>query len=281
MQKRYRRYINCCLYVINFPNGKRYFGITTGKPRNRYLGHLKSARTGSRVPVAAAIRKYGAEFALFKVLAIGDVEYIKDLEVASIAHFKSLVSANGYNVSPGGDMSPMLIPAVAKRMSRKMRKRLKEDPEYKAEIISRLGDTQSPEARAKRLATFAANFKPPSKATRRKISKALKGRVQGQEEIDRRVAARLENGKEWSQEARDNASISQQNRIRTEEELARLRSYAETPYERTPKNRQLSSIAAKIRWLHDANLGRPGTSRIPKEHPAFAFGPGSSAGFLF
>ena len=307
----------CELYVLLFPNGKRYFGLSK-KAKSRWTGHKNTAKRGkSRAPVSLAIRKYGAENVRFKLLVVGALEYIQQLEIAAIAHFESLVSQNGYNVSPGGDISPMLIPSVRVQVSNTLKKRIADDPEYRADTFARLAKMNAPEARAKGRNTIKERGPIPiSDETRAKMRASGKLVEHKPEQYIKSTAARKKNGKTWTEEMRRAAGKSQRERVRTEEELARLRSYAEKPYERTVECRAKSSASGKARFKRDGvppmteaqlagfakgRLPRPCSpeakinirvgllqagamkqcGKIPKFHPAYKFGPGSSAGFLF
>ena len=90
------------LYEILFPNGKRYFGITKDFEK-RKVGHRKDAERKGHLPVHCAIRKYGFENLQFILRAIGDEEYIKQLEISAIAAWNTTNRRFGYNVTEGGE----------------------------------------------------------------------------------------------------------------------------------------------------------------------------------
>lgn len=133
------------LYALLFSNGKRYLGITSKGAAERYAGHLRSAGKGSRLPVHCAIRKYGRP--ICKVLVIGEKQYIRDLEVSAILKFQTLNRKLGYNLAPGGDISPMHSKVVAAKMAATKRKRFETDPEFRKLLIAQAQHLQSPEAR--------------------------------------------------------------------------------------------------------------------------------------
>ena len=95
------------LYVIDFPNGKKYFGITSGPleyrwKAHRYFASKRHTPASGKLPIYNALSKYpNAEI---KALVIGDLEYIKELEIASIALWNTRDNRYGYNVSRGGDL---------------------------------------------------------------------------------------------------------------------------------------------------------------------------------
>ena len=118
------------LYLMEFLSGKVYVGITTETPWKRFLGHRKSAMGRmSGLPVHKAVRKYGEP--RIRTLCVGPQTIIAKLEVEAIKYFNCQVP-NGYNVSPGGEVSPS------------------QSPEFKAMMSSHLNPMKRPEVRAAR-----------------------------------------------------------------------------------------------------------------------------------
>jgi group I intron endonuclease len=108
------------LYVIEFPNGKRYFGITSKTIRHRWMRHCSDARRGSNLPVHQAIMRYGTNNLVPQVLALGEKHEILSLEIEFIRFFRTTDRSQGYNVGLGGETSPMSSPEVAaKRAGRR------------------------------------------------------------------------------------------------------------------------------------------------------------------
>lgn len=107
------------LYKLSFPNGKLYLGIT-GNMTRRLNDHKTAASSGSSLPVHRAIRRFGWGRVSSSVLALGDRGYIAALEVRAIKSFGTLCN-DGYNVSTGGDISPMLIDSVRKKQAATLR----------------------------------------------------------------------------------------------------------------------------------------------------------------
>lgn len=104
------------LYEATFPNGKLYIGISNNL-KYRIWRHKHAVEHGSKILVHLAIRKYGIDNVRWRTLAIGLRSYIKDLEVAAIAKFKTLDRRFGYNITLGGESNPMDIPWVRERQS--------------------------------------------------------------------------------------------------------------------------------------------------------------------
>jgi hypothetical protein len=91
-----------CLYMLTFPNDKKYVGITTRDIEWRFKQHV-SASVRNKTYLAKAIKKYGADTIKKRVLVIAnDADYLKDLEIKAIVAFNSKWP-NGYNNTIGGD----------------------------------------------------------------------------------------------------------------------------------------------------------------------------------
>lgn len=107
------------LYKLDFPDGKSYIGITTKSVEHRFNAHACNARTGRRARLYAAWRKYGAP--KLQVLAILEDHELASTEIRAIAAYGTL-APNGYNMTVGGDESPMHDSAVVARMLETKRK---------------------------------------------------------------------------------------------------------------------------------------------------------------
>lgn len=92
------------LYQLSFPSGKSYFGIARSF-RRRFREHLREAQNGSSYPIHCAVRKYGRERIVGRVLVAARKSYLKELEIRAIAKFNSLHPA-GYNLHEGGNTPP-------------------------------------------------------------------------------------------------------------------------------------------------------------------------------
>jgi hypothetical protein len=148
------------LYVIEFPNGKRYFGITGRTAEVRWRDHLSDAKRLKR-PICAAIAKYNE--ARMRTLVIGSMDYIHELEIKAIAAFRTTDRRFGYNVGLGGDFNPML------------------GNRHGAEALVKIADAsralvRTPASNAKRSA--ALRGKPISPERRSRISAATKSAME-------------------------------------------------------------------------------------------------------
>lgn len=101
------------VYILCFPNGKLYVGITTKTAEQRFQEHCKAARKGSSCAVHNAIRRYGPE-AIRLVTLRSKVawEEAKRLETEWIAYLDVQDKRNGYNRTAGGDGSAGCIPSA-------------------------------------------------------------------------------------------------------------------------------------------------------------------------
>jgi group I intron endonuclease len=101
MSKRYpKRKDALYLYIIeNLITGESYIGKTV-EPALRWSVH-KSPKSTCRY-IKAAIKKYGSNNFSFRVLALGDPQYINDLEIRAIAAFQTK-APRGYNLTDGGE----------------------------------------------------------------------------------------------------------------------------------------------------------------------------------
>src|SRR6266576_5301121 len=85
--------------AINTANGKRYIGISNRGLKTRRNRHIWTAHSGYGSIFGAAIRKYGKDKFVFRILvACPDFDYAKDMEVSAIKQFRP-----EYNVTAGGD----------------------------------------------------------------------------------------------------------------------------------------------------------------------------------
>lgn len=88
--------------ITNLVNGKSYIGKTTQSLERRWNGHKKSARSGSMVKLACAIRKHGADN--FVVEVIERMTTDVGLDVAEQLWIKHLKTKDcGYNMTDGGE----------------------------------------------------------------------------------------------------------------------------------------------------------------------------------
>ena len=93
------------IYLItNKANGKVYVGRTQKTAAARWYLHVKTAKSGSRLVVHQAIRKYGPEAFSIEVLAYANtVEEFEALEKKFISDYQAVNPKFGYNRTTGGN----------------------------------------------------------------------------------------------------------------------------------------------------------------------------------
>lgn len=190
---------HCYVYELNFPNGKKYTGISI-HPARRFREHIAEALRGSELPVHRAIRKYGSDSIRQTVLLKADRQYCQRIEVLLIEICK------GYNSSTGGEESPMLglthTASTKKRMS-----------------DAHKGIRQSHEWVQKRTSTQIG--KRRSDESRKRMSDGQKRRIRTPEELARMsiISKQRKSTPEWREKLRLAANAR----------YARLRSSGDAP----------------------------------------------------
>lgn len=94
-----------CLYILTFPNGKQYVGITTKTAEKRFAAHCYEAgKSSKRTSVLhRAINVHGPESVDVQTIAFSDDwNCLCDLERQAIGFFETR-SPLGYNLTDGGD----------------------------------------------------------------------------------------------------------------------------------------------------------------------------------
>ena len=151
----------CAVYQLKFPNGKSYIGISTQHEKRWGNHRINAERYGRKSPLYDAIRCYGFDSIEKRVLVIASLEYARNLERDLIQQWETMWP-NGYNLMPGGDVSPFaLYPELAKKMGE-----------------TRIGSKASAVTRARMSA--AAMGVPKSAEARKSMSAAAKIRANKQ-----------------------------------------------------------------------------------------------------
>lgn len=167
------------LYKLDLASGKSYIGVTSGLAANRYAGHELSVRQGDRRAVYHAWRKHGAP-KLTVLVVLEDAELLPT-EARAVATFGTL-APHGYNMTPGGDFNPMVMPELRAKISAALTGRTSKpfSKEHRAKLsAARVGKKRSPEichkmSLAKQGNTCGLGYKHTPEA-RRKISLSKQG----------------------------------------------------------------------------------------------------------
>lgn len=90
--------------ITNTVNGKRYIGITgQTPPEKRWRAHINDANSGIDRAICRAIRKYGSDNFVFKVIeVVSDQALLIERESYWIKHLNTSDPRNGYNMNEGG-----------------------------------------------------------------------------------------------------------------------------------------------------------------------------------
>lgn len=172
--------MNATIYVIRC-HGRCYVGQTRLALRDRWRAHVNAARqrrSGCAI-LNAAIRKYGPDR-----FEIETLEWLKDVDQATVdAREESWISAlgsvapNGYNLRTGGHRGA-IHPDTKAKMSATHSGRKRPDS-WKANISAALTGRKHPPERIENMRAGRARAGwAVSEATRKKLSKAGKGRQQ-------------------------------------------------------------------------------------------------------
>ena len=214
------------LYQLYFPQSqKSYIGITTLTAQERFSGHKYSATHYDRgnFPVYLAWRKYGEP--KLRVLAVLENDALYKAERKAIA-IMNTIAPHGYNLSPGGEFPPMLIPGAAQKAG-ETRRGTKQSPECIAKRVEklrglkrseetkrRIWDNKSDEGKARSIANLAMGRavltaeglerlrifntgKKLNDETKKKIGDAFRGKKQSSEHIEK--LRRAKTGKRCSE----------------------------------------------------------------------------------
>lgn len=215
---------NYCVYIHTSPSNKRYIGITSMNPKERW----KNGRGyNHNKHFTNAIEKYGWDNFKHEILAenLTEQEACK-MEAELIEKYNTFDSDYGYNHTTGGEIGKQHTNEVRRKQS-ELAKKMWEDEEYRAKMhevaISRTGEN-NPNYGNHKLAgenhpNWGKKLKPEtiekmknrkvSEETRKKISKAAKARMTP-EYIERIREARL--GFKHSKESKEKMSKSQKDR---------------------------------------------------------------------
>lgn len=232
------------LYCLDFPNGKKYIGLT-GNLSIRFKRHRQDAKYGSKLLVHAAMRKYG--FPPYRILCIGDRDYIVPLEIVAIRQFCTRAAEHGYNISLGGDLPPTMLPEIAARAAAKRR-----------------GSKRSAETRARMSA--AGIGRPISAKTRAIFEEANKhrnGRKHTSETRAKMSAVQKGHpGIPWTLEQRQKSSIKHKGKVFTPAHRAAI---GVAHKGRVKSTQECANISAAKKGKPAWNKGIPGSTRPKAE----------------
>lgn len=170
------------VYILGFPNGKCYVGITIKAVGERFGEHVRDARSTSQYAIHCALRKYGPENVKLMTVATGvSWTQAQDLEIWWISRLTAF-GKSGYNMTAGGDGTVgHRHTKVARANMSKARKAFEATPGGKVARTktsrAMMGNTRTAGRKlsAEHKAKIGKACTNPSDATRAKISKARMG----------------------------------------------------------------------------------------------------------
>lgn len=188
------------IYLLEFPNGKRYVGLTTVSPKRRYGRHkAAAAKPENKSRVYQAWRKHGPPS--LQVLAEIPNEKLANAEREYIAAMNTRIP-HGYNQSEGGEG------AFGIAVSEETRRKISEA--QKGKVISEYSRQRMADAKRGR---------KHSEAHRAAISAALKGKPKAPEAMAKTHAANV--GRVHSAETRAKISVNRKGIKRSPEAIAK------------------------------------------------------------
>lgn len=159
--------MNAKLYMATLPNGKGYVGITTKPLWDRKSKHWNEARKRpGKTLFGRALLKHGIDAAQFKVLVIGELEYIKEMERKAIVAFGTKAPF-GYNLTDGGDGVFGLSDESRERIAAGQRGRRMPDHVRRAVSAAQKGRVHTPEHRHAAGSAFRGKKRSPEEIAKR------------------------------------------------------------------------------------------------------------------
>ena len=167
------------VYIHTCPNGKKYVGITTTNPKERW--GLNGAKYKSNKHFYRAIQKYDWNNISHQVFEVDTLKEMYYLEKYLIAYYQTNKNEFGYNKSSGGEVS-----SAGCHRSEEIRKKISESQKgrhlsietrhkMKGRIPWNKGKTISEETKKK--ISITNKGKHCSEEVKIKISESLKGHI--------------------------------------------------------------------------------------------------------
>lgn len=238
------------IYVVaNQVNGKRYVGQSKDATK-RFATHKKNARRNVDGALYSAIRKYGADKFVMRVIeSCPTRDRANEMERRWISLCSSRTHEHGYNLTAGGDGGSDPSAETRAKIGAAARNR-------SAESLAKMRRPRSEEA----VASMRASRKPHSAATleklrlahlgkrasqeaRAKMSAAHKGRVVTEETRNRLSIA----AKRVTENIKRNLHTTESNRSRVWDDAARARMSA-AKKNISEATRKKMSVAQSLRW---------------------------------
>ncbi len=252
--------------ITHVASGMRYVGLSKNI-RKRMRAHLHHTKCDERdTYIYNALRKYGAAEFEIEVLEFCSVRALKKREQHWIA-VNDCIAPRGYNLTRGGDVSPMTNPAVAAKMGATMRRRFAEEPDRRVRQAAAIRNAYAdPVVRARMVALTAAARNAP--AVRAKISSGLRRAYENDPTLRAKNGAAQRKRFE-SAEARAAISAAQRKNFENPQARAKLSAALREAYENDPALR--ANIAATWRdpTVKAARTTRHAVEVAGQQHSSF------------
>ena len=160
------------VYLIIFPNTKKYVGITSTSFEERKKGHLSHMNT-SKLPVYNALKKYGNQVKWEVIDRADNWDELCRLEKSYIIKYDSL--KNGYNLTAGGDGTVGYEHSKENNIKNSQRrKKFFKNPEnrLKQSIASKKAHQENPEQATNHSKTMIKKFEDSKQ--RKKVADGMK-----------------------------------------------------------------------------------------------------------
>lgn len=159
------------VYIHNFPNGKKYIGITCQAAKLRWRCNGSGYKTQSRI--FRAIEKYGWNNIESKIIYDGlSKQEAETMEINLIAMYNSTNKSCGYNSDNGGNSKGRNSSETRTKISFSKKGKKASDEAKRNMSIAQTGRKQTDETK-KKLSKIKTGI-PKSEETKAKISKTLK-----------------------------------------------------------------------------------------------------------
>lgn len=130
------------VYVLHFPGGKQYIGMSKRSVRARLLHHKSKSNTGSKLAVHSAMRAHGIDNVMVEVIFANDSRNLAEAEIALIAERKA-AGVKLYNMTSGGEGK------AGYEVSEETRRKIGAKNSSPERVEARIAAVKTPEARAR------------------------------------------------------------------------------------------------------------------------------------
>lgn len=193
--------------AVNGVNGKKYVGVTRFSVAKRWGEHRSRAKMGIKSRLYSAIRRHGVEqFAVEPIASCLSIEAASEVERAIIKQIAPEYNqTNGGEITKGRRVPPEVVAKIAAsnrgkrkspetiaKISEAKRRRIQEDPIYRAQVMMAIKKATSciDREKQKAVASRMSRDRVWSEASRAKLSASCMGRRYSADILEKSAAAR-------------------------------------------------------------------------------------------